>query len=221
MNLILKKPKAIIFDWDNTLVDTEHITLNALNKTFKKFDKPTMTFEEFECAPALSAKKVFPFIFGEKHSSEAEKCFNDALHETHLDDLKLFNGAYEAIKEVNRNGLITGIVSSKYGPTLRKEVEHLGLSKYFKDIIGSTDTVEDKPSIEPVKKILQKTNIEIGQEVWFVGDSIVDMQCAENGNLTPIFRGCENSAKKQGLTNPLVYKMKNIKDLPSLLKKVI
>ena len=37
-NKLLKAPKAILFDWDGVIVDSEHMIFSALQRTFQHFN---------------------------------------------------------------------------------------------------------------------------------------------------------------------------------------
>ena len=81
------------------------------------------------------------------------------------------------------------IASNKKGINLRKETAHLGWEKYFGKVIGADDTPRDKPAPEPVYAALAGSNITAGSEVWFIGDSVVDLECAHASGCTAIFYG--------------------------------
>ena len=57
---------------------------------------------------------------------------------------------------------------------------------YFEKILGASDTKFDKPNRAPVDLILTAINIGTGPEVWFVGDTDIDMECAYNSKCTPV-----------------------------------
>ena len=63
---------------------------------------------------------------------------------------------------------------------LRREVARLGWSGYFGSIVGAGDAPADKPACEPVHLALAPSGVPAGAEVWFVGDTAVDIECARN-----------------------------------------
>ena len=77
-------------------------------------------------------------------------------------------------------GIFLGIVSNKTGELLRREVARLGWSGYFGSIVGAGDAPADKPACEPVHLALASSGVPAGAEVWFVGDTAVDIECARN-----------------------------------------
>ena len=59
MDTNLTYPEAIIFDWDNTLVDSHEIIATAMTKMHAAFDLPPVTVEQAKNAPQRALKEVF------------------------------------------------------------------------------------------------------------------------------------------------------------------
>jgi phosphoglycolate phosphatase len=57
---------------------------------------------------------------------------------------------------------------------------------YFQEVVGASDAMEDKPSIEPVKMALNSAGLGSKSIIWFVGDSVLDLQCATVSGCVPI-----------------------------------
>ena len=47
----------------------------------------------------------------------------------------------------------------------------------------------DKPASEPVHLALAPSGVPAGAEVWFVGDTAVDMECAQNSGCVAVLLG--------------------------------
>ncbi|MBM3590884.1 MAG: hypothetical protein FJX30_05915, partial [Alphaproteobacteria bacterium] len=60
----LPKPDTIIFDWDNTLVDTWPLIQIAINKTMKQMNKDPWSLEKVRDTVHKSMRESFPEIFG-------------------------------------------------------------------------------------------------------------------------------------------------------------
>src|SRR5690606_3190282 len=56
----LPAPRAILFDWDNTLVDTWGVLHRALAATFEAFGRRPWTLEETKRNVRASARDAFP-----------------------------------------------------------------------------------------------------------------------------------------------------------------
>ena len=176
-------PRAVLFDWDNTLVDTTHDTLRALNAVCAAFNHRPMTLDEFQKKPSLTIRSFLSSIVAPSDISAAESVFFQ--HTTHL-ELVLMPHAHAVVTWLHRQNIPMAIVSNKGGDRLRKEIKHLNLSHAFYCAIGSGDTHEDKPSATPLLHALAQNNLSASRNIWFVGDSVVDMMCAHHAGCLPV-----------------------------------
>ncbi len=92
---------------------------------------------------------------------------------------------------------VLGVISNKTGKYLRKEVKHLDWDKYFFDVIGAGDADFDKPNAAPVNLFMQKNAIASNAVIWYVGDSDIDVETAENSGCIPVLI----NGQKEKLTN--------------------
>ncbi len=184
----LPKPKAVLFDWDNTLVDTWPVIHLALTHAFTTMGMDAWTLEQTKARVRKSMRDSFPEVFGENWQ-EAGRIYQNKYRECHLDQLKAINGAEEMLRILRAKVPYLGIVSNKTGENLRKELAALKWNHYFDCAVGSGDSPRDKPYPDPVHLALQGSNITPGRDVWFIGDSDIDIECANGLNLTAILYG--------------------------------
>jgi phosphoglycolate phosphatase len=184
-------PNAVLFDWDNTLVDTTRDTLRALNAVCAAFEYRSITLEEFHTKPSLSIRAFIRTMVPESDVLRAESIFFQ--NTSHLDAVLLPHAHTIAIW-LHDLKIPTGVVSNKGGDRLRKEIQRLGLSHVFDCAIGSGDTSEDKPSGGPLLHALSQKNLAPSEDIWFVGDSVVDMMCAHHAGCTPVSVGPQADA---------------------------
>lgn len=184
----LPKPDAIIFDWDNTLVDTWPVIHQAMVNTFTDMGHVPWTFDETKEKVRRSMRDAFPELFGDRWE-EAGKKYQQHYLQSHLSTLEALPEALAVLKMIKAMGIHCVVVSNKKGPTLRKEVANIGWSDYFEAIIGADDAQRDKPHVDPVLLAFEKTAIKPNPNVWFVGDSDVDLECALNTGCTAILYG--------------------------------
>lgn len=181
----LTRPHAILFDWDNTLVDNWPAIHDALNTTFAAMGHELWTFEQTRERLRRSLRDSFPEMFGEKWH-QARDVFYARFEEVHLERLVPMAGSREALAWLAGEDIYLALVSNKTGEYLRKEAAALGWQDYFGQIIGATDAPADKPAPEPVHMALAGSGITAGPDVWFIGDAAVDVQCALAAGLTPV-----------------------------------
>jgi len=189
-------PKGVIFDWDNTLVNTWPLIHNALYETFRKYGVPPWTLEETKERVAHSLRDSFPKLFGEQWET-AGKDYQEFYQRDHLEKLETLPLSEDVLRFLKDKGVYLAVVSNKKGHNLRKEAEYLGWSKYFDKLVGSDDAERDKPHAAAVELALEGSGLQAGDEIWFVGDATVDLECAKNTGCVPILYG-EVVAERRG-----------------------
>lgn len=184
--LTLPKPKAVIFDWDNTLVDTWPLIHVAIDTTMEAMGKEKWGLEKVRNTVHKAMRDSFPEIFGDNWQKAGE-VYKNTYRSIHLDKLRLLPNSVELINKLEEKDILQFIVSNKIGATLRKEVEKLAIEKKFFSIVGSLDASADKPSREPVELALLGSNLDPKKdEIWFIGDTIADVECAWNSGCRAI-----------------------------------
>ncbi len=181
----LRRPRAILFDWDNTLIDSWPVIHDALNVTLEAFGLAPWTLDEIRLRVGKSLRNTFPALFGAKWK-EAEQVFYRRFAGCHLERLQSRPGAGRMLAELQGAGLYLGVVSNKRGDYLRREAAHLGWRDYFGRIVGANDAAEDKPAKAPVAMALAGSGVSPGQQVWIAGDAEIDLECARNAGCLPV-----------------------------------
>lgn len=180
-----KLPRAVVFDWDNTLVDTWPIIHDALNHTFRAFNKPEWSLAETHKRVRQSLRDSFPGLFGDEWERAGE-VFYQRYEEIHATNLVVATGAAGLLDELSTRGVYLCVVSNKKGHYLRKEALFLGWDQYFGAIVGAMDAPRDKPAPDPVHMALEPGDIVPSSDVWFVGDADIDMMCAHSAGCYPV-----------------------------------
>ena len=180
------RPVALLFDWDNTLVDGWSGITAALNATFLAFGKLPWTVEDTRNRVRVSLKESFPVMFGDAWE-RARDIFYDTFTKDHLDHVTPMPGAAEAL--VAGAPWPRGVVSNKAGKPLRAEVVHLGWSGHFGPVIGAGDAHADKPDPAPILMALEQMGVRPSRSVWYLGDTALDMVAARAAGVTAVLVG--------------------------------
>ena len=181
----MRRPRAVLFDWDNTLIESWEIIHESLRQTFLDLGREPWTFEQTKAWVRRSMRDSFPDLFG-ADAVRAEHLFYRHYREHHLRRLTPLAGAQETLDALHRDGLLLGVVSSKQGDLVREEAVHLGWSGYFGRIVGAGDGRLDKPAPEAVTLALDSAGIAAGPDVWYVGDTGIDVTCARNAGCAAV-----------------------------------
>lgn len=179
MMTITKKPTAIIFDFDDTLVDTKPIIKRSLQATFDEFDINKDVIQTKDIDVNRSLKDYFHEIFGDNVKAAREVFYSH--YDNFAQDIKIIDNVEDVLNFLKKNKVYMTIVSNKNGMRLRNEINNkLAWGHYFGNIIGSGDAKADKPSHEPAKLSLEHLKLADYKNVWLIGDSIVDLRTAQN-----------------------------------------
>ncbi|MGH6953192.1 MAG: HAD family hydrolase [Alphaproteobacteria bacterium] len=184
----LGRPRAVLFDWDSTLVDNWGAIRDALNAALVAMGHKPWTHDETRRRVRESLRDSFPTMFGERWP-EARRVFYRAFEEGHLASLQPLPGAEPLLAALSEAGVYLGVVSNKRGDLLRREASHLGWSGLFGRLVGAGDAEADKPAAAPVALALAPSGIAGGREVWMVGDAAIDVECARNAGCLALVVG--------------------------------
>ncbi|MBF0247983.1 MAG: HAD family hydrolase [Alphaproteobacteria bacterium] len=179
------RPKAIIFDWDNTLIDSWVVIQETMNATFRDYAMAEWSLEDTKRRVAKSMRDSFPGLFGDRWEEAGER-FYVHYRRVHLERLYPLPGAEDMLAGLHDMGVYLGVVSNKNGALLRAESEKLGWNRLFGNVVGATDAARDKPAPDPVRMALDGSGIDLGRDVWFAGDARIDMECAVNSGCVPV-----------------------------------
>jgi phosphoglycolate phosphatase len=193
----MNRPCCILWDWDNTLVDGWAAIQHGLNVTFRDFAMPEWDRETVLARVRGSLRDTFPGMFGAEWE-RARDVFYAAVRSCHLEVLSPMPGAAAAIAAA---GALApqGVISNKQGPLLRAEAAHLGWAPHFAALVGAGDAAADKPDPAPFALALAACGATAGPEVWYVGDTALDMQAARAAGCTAVLLG--NAAHDGGVAN--------------------
>ncbi len=216
IKFIKTPPKAILFDWDNTLVNNWEPIFFAYKETLKKLGLRSQSREEILKNSKYSLRETFPRVFKDDWI-KAKKIFYTNIKKIHLKKIKPIRNAERVLKTINKKKIISGVISNKDGNLLRKEIKKLGWKKYFKVIVGANEAKKDKPYKYPLLLALNKISLKRNKNIWYVGDNEIDVEFAKKNNCLSIF--IENKLfKKKDLKKKLNLILKKIENLELYIK---
>lgn len=183
--MTLKKPIAILFDWDGTLVDSLSLICVSMANTFKKANLPTPDDLNRQIHTPDFMKKHFP----ESQYHDLRKMYREHYNELAKEGLQTLPHAEQSLEMLKSLKVKMAVVSNKLADFLLMEVKRVKWEHYFETIVGSGTTPEDKPSPLPAFHALKDLNINASEDVWFFGDTVTDMTTAYNSGCLPVFFG--------------------------------
>ena len=168
--------KAVLFDLDGTLLDTNELIYTSFVKTFK--DKLNIELKKEEVTQFFGIPLGDPF----KKYTNSENVdelvayyreYNEAIHDTMC---FAFDGVKELLTSLRDKGIKIAIVTSK-----RKELAERGMkiAGIYDVIITPESTTKQKPNGDPAIKACYDLGIDPSEAIM-VGDSPFDIYCGKN-----------------------------------------
>ena len=95
-----RRPRAILFDWDNTLIDSWGAIQDAQNHTLTAFGLAPWTLEETKARVHGSMRDSYPQLFGDRWLEAGEVLYR-RFEERHMETLTPLAGASSATRRAS------------------------------------------------------------------------------------------------------------------------
>ena len=167
--------RAVLFDWDGTLVDSAERTFRCYARVFEVFG---IAFDraDFERTYSPDWYRTYAAIaLPEESWAEADARWI-ACYETEAS--ALVPGARRALERLAAAGATLGLVSSGDATRVRTEIAALELEPLFKVAVCGGETARRKPHPEPLLVALERIQAEPA-DCAYVGDSPEDVAMAQ------------------------------------------
>ena len=180
---------TILFDLDGTLIDSTEAILESFEEALGAFG---------EVAPdedAIKSQIGHPLdvMFRTLGVSEERVWDHVSAYKRHYrtiacEKTRLLPYAHEAILLASEYAVL-GIVTTKTAEYSKEMLEHMGVMRYFRTLVGREDVVCPKPHPEPVLKALDALDSD-RKKAWMIGDTPMDMLSAKAAGVKPVAVTC-------------------------------
>jgi len=164
--------RAVLFDWDGTLVDTAEASFRCYVRLFDEFGVP---FDRETYARTYSPNwyRTFRMLdIPEERWPHADARWLEHFAE---EEVALIDGARELLDGLRERGLATGIVTSGSRERVLRELDTHGFA--FHECVFGCDVKEKKPHPEGLLLCLERLRV-AADEAVYVGDSPEDVAMA-------------------------------------------
>ncbi|MCH8498183.1 MAG: HAD family hydrolase [Marinobacter sp.] len=140
----------------------------------------------------VSRTDIFNAIFGADREAKriAHAAYN-ACYRKHFGEVTPFQqGVYEYLRACKALGIRLAIATNRSREFLDKELQTLEGGRWqdlFDVTVCADDVTQYKPDPEIIQQALALLEVPAGEEIWYVGDSYVDMVTAQNAGVMPVF----------------------------------
>lgn len=178
--------KYYIFDFDGTLADSKWCSIIATQEAFQEFGLEIPSAEQIEYFMGIpievSFKKMTDFAFTEASFQALLHMFRKHYKANEQHTLAAFPNMLETLQALTSQGKSLFVLSSKKTDVLLRNLQHLKMASYFKDIFGSDKVAHFKPHPDGILRIVEMFGLD-QKETVMIGDAVFDIQMAKAANV--------------------------------------
>jgi beta-phosphoglucomutase family hydrolase len=177
--------KAVIFDLDGVIVESENAHIEAEKQTFLKYGIQ-LSAEELHKYTGTTAKAMFTELIRkyrlsttfEEISSRKEEIFFRLLKE----DAEPTKGIITLLRELKSKRIKLAIGSSSTKKQIKYVLSKLDIAHLFDSVVGAEDIVQSKPDPEIFLEAAAELNVH-PSECLVVEDSKLGVEAAKSANM--------------------------------------
>jgi phosphoglycolate phosphatase len=209
----MKNYNLLVFDWDGTLINSGGLFIESIKKT--ALDLGCLEPESaaitkcFGLGVELTRQQLCPAANQAIFHEVFHKYFNGEQHST------FFTGAIETLTDLRDQGFVLAIATNKPRAKLDSALHNAKI----KDLFAATrcpDNSFPKPHPEMLITLLDELMYQ-PEDALMIGDTIFDMQFAQNAKVDAL-AACYGSHDKEQMAafNPIGF-IEDIRDLKKIL----
>lgn len=194
--------KALLFDWDGTLVDSAHLGLAAFEKTFSELGV-VFAHDVYEAKYSPNWYSTYEALGLPKDLWQTA----DDLWIQHYGEQSalLINGVGETLLALRTKGYRLGVVTSGSRSRVDREVQQSVLKDAFSVVVCNEDIVNKKPDPEGLLLAMHEIDLDPSQ-CAYVGDAPEDIEMGRRGNVMTVgVRSTYPSSARVPTANPDLY----------------
>lgn len=176
--------KAVIFDFDGTIIDTESAWFDIYQEILKEQHGFNLTLEEFVKVVGSTDGALFDFIDESLDVPMDRTMFHaqvNARFETIREQLALRDGFLDTVKQLKQRGMLLAVASSSRLTWIEGFLKQYGLLEYFPIIVSAEDVEEVKPNPAIYNVALERLGV--------TADEAIAVEDSYNGSIAAISAG--------------------------------
>ncbi|HEY2155606.1 MAG TPA: HAD family phosphatase [Isosphaeraceae bacterium] len=163
------KPKAVLFDFDGTLADTENVHVAAWQRTLARMGWE-LADEAAARAAEIDDRYFLQELFGRRKIEGADidgwiRLKQDVAEMMLTDAPRLYPGVGELVRSLRKKGVRLAVVTTTWRRNVEVVLGASGLAEAFELIVGKEDVTSVKPSPDAYDLALRRLKIPAGEAV--------------------------------------------------------
>jgi HAD superfamily hydrolase (TIGR01509 family) len=206
----MNRTRAMAWDVDGTLVDSEPLHLRALQSVCDAHgvditdfgDTPFVGVAIGDVWRLLAPRFACKF---EQQTDNAERAFRRAVTRYYLEhssEVRVLPGARQALEHLSSLGVSLAAVSNSERPIVLANLRTIGVLDLFQVVVSLDDVGQPKPAAEPYLRALATLAVP-AREAWAVEDSVSGARSARAAGLRVLIVGEDELAQGDQRLNDL------------------
>lgn len=183
------KAKAVVFDMDGVIFDSEKLVLDCWEKIGEKYQIPGIRDVFAECIGTnkTRTKEIVFEHYGDSFDYDSFRQEASALfHEYEAEHgLPLKKGVREILEYLKEKGIAIGLASSTRLAVVEAELKDAGLYEYFKVVMGGDQLKRSKPEPDIYLMTCEKMGI-TPCSAYAIEDSYNGIRAAFGAGMLPL-----------------------------------
>ena len=171
--------RAVIWDFNGTLIDDTELTVRCLNTLLARRGLPPVGVESYRSRVGFPLsdyyEKIGLDVAGEGMSALAEEFY--AVYLPSLPTCRLHHGVIDTLKGLRVAGVKQFVLSASEESVVRATIDDLGVSEYFETIVGLDHRLVDS-KIEQGRQLLRSVPSD-SSEMLLIGDTDHDAEVGD------------------------------------------
>lgn len=189
--------ELIIFDWDGTLIDSIDWIVHCLQSAARAHDCTVPEPQVAKNIIGLSINMAMKELFPEVDAVTLQHLINSYRQEffsKQITEHDLFPGVHVMLTQLKQAGYFLAIATGKNRAGLDKALHATKTAALF-CTSRCADETASKPHPRMLEEIMRQTNIK-AENTLMIGDSVHDLQMADNANIFAIGVSCGAHSKE-------------------------
>ncbi len=183
--------KYLLFDLDGTLTDPKVGICTCVQYALSSFgiEEPDLDKLEPFIGPPLKDSFMKYYDMDDARAEAAIEKYRERFRDTGIFENKLYDGIPQMLNALNSQGMFMAVASSKPTEFVRRILEHFGIAKYFKAVVGSemdgTRVQKEEVINEALKQLFGNWPVE-KSKVYMIGDRSFDVEGARKAGVESV-----------------------------------
>jgi phosphoglycolate phosphatase len=204
--------KAIIWDWNGTLLNDIAICIHCMNMLLRDRQLPLLDREKYREIFTFPVKDYYRKAGIDFHKEDFEKPAMEfiKLYYTQLTHADLFPDTIYTLKELANRGYYQTILSAMEHESLVESLHEKGVYNFF-DLVNGIGDHYAHSKLEVGVELLKKMNFS-KKEIILVGDSLHDLEVANSLELDYVLiaNGHQSKQRLQNRTSQVIDELSDI-----------